>query len=155
MRSIVHRKLLALLGTAILVAAVTNAVSPRGIPWRDPFGQGLRARAALAGLVPVDLEAVRALLKNPEMIVLDSRPRDEFGFGRLPGARSLPWADVEGGRGTPLSKEHPILVYCANEFCESSLRLGEWLRSKGYRDVALFIDGYEAWWNAKGPVDQD
>ncbi len=139
----------------MLVAAAANAVSPRGIPWRDPLGQGLRAKAALAGLVPVDLEAVRALLKDPAVVVLDSRPRDEFANGRLPGARSLPWAGVEEGRGTPPQKDRPILVYCANEFCESSLRLGEWLRSKGHRDVALFVEGYEAWWNAKGPVDQD
>ena len=89
------------------------------------------------------------------MIVLDSRPREEFAIGRLPGAKSLPWAEVEEGRSTPPPKDRPILVYCANEFCESSLRLGEWLRSKGHRDVALFIEGYEAWWNAKAPYDQD
>ena len=149
------RRLLALLGAALLLAAAGNAVSPRGIPWKDPFGSGLRARAALAGIVPVDLEAVRDLLKDPSMIVLDSRPRDEFGIGRLPGARSLPWIDAEEGRAPPPERGRPILVYCANEFCESSLRLGERLRAEGYADVAVFVDGFEAWWNAKGAVDQD
>lgn len=149
------RKLLGLLGTGVLLAAAANAVSPRGLAWKDPFGSGLRARAALAGIVPVELEAVRTLLKDPSVVILDSRPRDEFTIGRLPGARSTPWSVVEEGQGTLPPQGRPILVYCANEFCESSLRLGEWLRSKGYRDVALFVGGYEAWWNAKYPVDQD
>jgi ArsR family transcriptional regulator len=149
------KKLLALLATAGILGAVANAVSPRGIAWKDPLGSGLKARAALSGLVPVDLEAVRTLLKDPRMVVLDSRPKDEFALGRLPGARSLPWSEVEDGRGAMPPPGRPILVYCANEFCESSLRLGEWLRARGVRDVALFVDGYEAWWNAKSPVDQD
>ena len=150
-----HRKTLALLGIAALLAAGANAVSPRGLSWRNPLGDGLRARSAHAGIVPVGLEAVRTILKDPSVIVLDSRPREEFAIGRLPGARSLPWADAEEGRATPPGPGRPILVYCANEFCESSLRLGEWLRTKGSRDVALFVEGYEAWWNAKERVDQD
>ncbi len=89
------------------------------------------------------------------MIILDSRPREEFALGRLPRASSMPWSEVEEGLGKPPAQDRPILVYCANEFCESSFRLGEWLRSRGHRDVALFVEGYEAWWNAKDPVDQD
>jgi rhodanese-related sulfurtransferase len=152
----VFRRLLILLATAALLAAGSNAVSPRGLAWKDPLGSGLRGRVALAGMVPLDLEAVRKLLKDPAVIILDSRPREEFALGRLPRAGSMPWSEVEEGRGTPPpAQDRPILVYCANEFCESSLRLGEWLRSRGHRDVALFVEGYEAWWNAKNPVDQD
>ena len=149
------RKVLLLVMAAVFLAVAANAVSPRGLAWKDPLGSGLRARAALAGIVPVDLGAARSLTQNPSVIVLDARPAEEYSLGRLPGARSLPWTRVEEGRGSPPPKGPPILVYCANEFCESSLRLGEWLRARGYRDVALLIDGYEAWWNAKYPVDQD
>jgi len=142
-----------LLGIALLLAVGANAL-PGGLPWKDPLGSDLRSRAALSGLVPVDLEAVRRLVGKPGVLLLDSRRPEEFRIGRLPGARSLPWDDAEAGRAAPPAAG-PVLVYCANEFCDSSLRLGIWLRSKGFRDVALFVEGYEAWWNAKGPVDED
>jgi hypothetical protein len=74
----VTRRLLVLLTAGVLLAAAANAISPRGLAWKDPLGSGLRARAALAGIVPVDPEAVRTLLKDPAVIILDSRPRDEF-----------------------------------------------------------------------------
>ena len=54
-----------------------------------------------------------------------------------------------------LPAARPIVAYCANEFCESSLRLGERLKKSGYRDVGVLIDGYDAWWNAGGAVEQD
>jgi hypothetical protein len=64
----------------------------------------------------------------------------------------MPWKDVEEGRleRPPLPVPvPPLVVYCENEWCESSLKLGTWLKSKGCRDVALFVAGYEAWWNAR------
>jgi rhodanese-related sulfurtransferase len=143
-----------LLGVAFLLGSVANSVSPRGLSWSHPLGTGLRSRAAEAGLIPVDLPAVREILKHPGLIILDSRPPEEFRIGHLPGARSLPWAEAERG-GAPPPERVPVLVYCANEFCESSLHLGLWLRSRGLRDVALFVEGYEGWWNDHNPIEPD
>jgi rhodanese-related sulfurtransferase len=148
------RRLGIVLGAGLLLGAVGNAVSPRGLSWSNPLGNGLRSRAAEEGLVPVNLDAARRILRLPGLVVLDSRPREEFRIGRLPGARSLPWAEAEEGRALP-PPAGPVLVYCSNEFCESSLRLGQWLRSKGIRDVALLVEGYDGWWNDRGPIDQD
>lgn len=151
------KRVWALLGIAVLLAVAANAVSPRGLSWSEPLGKDLRAKAALAGLVPVDLGAVRERLKDPRFLFLDARPREEFEIGHLPGAVSLPWGDLEEGRGPAAlpPSGRALVVYCANEFCESSLRLGGWLRGKGYGDVALFVEGYEAWWNAGGSRGQD
>jgi len=136
-------RLLLLLGTAVVLASAANALSPRGISWTDPLGPGLRGRAAQVGLEAVPLEAV---------LLLDARPRDEFEVGHLPGATSFPWHDLEEGRPPPTlpPRGRPIVIYCGNEFCEASLRLGEWLRARGYRKIGVFIEGYEAWWNAGG-----
>jgi ArsR family transcriptional regulator len=138
----------AILAAGCVLGAVANAVSPRGLSWTRPLGDGLRARAARAGLVPIGLEQVRRL--PPDVLLLDSRPPEEFAVGRLPGAVSVP-----EGKAVSAPPGRPIVVYCANEFCESSLRLGERLLAAGHRNVALFVEGYEAWWNAGGPVDED
>ena len=144
------RRVALLLGAAAAVATASNALRPRGLSWTKPLGPELRAQAVEAGLVPVDLDALRRLLKD-KVHFIDSRPRDEFEIGALPGAVSVPWKEIEEGRLPPLPPpEQPIVVYCANVWCESSLLLGRWLKKRGYRDVALFVDGYEVWWNADG-----
>ena len=145
------RRVAVLLGAAAALATAANALHPRGLSWTRPLGPELRARAVEAGLVPVDLDAVRRLLKDGKTVFLDSRPRDEFEIGELPGALSMPWKEIEEGRlPPPPPADRPVVVYCANVWCESSLLLGRWLKGRGARDVALFVDGYEAWWNADG-----
>jgi rhodanese-related sulfurtransferase len=146
------RHLLELLGLSLALAVLVNAVSPRGISWTRPLGDALRAKAIEAGLVPVDLAAVRERLRDGRVLFVDTRPPEEFEVGALPGAVPVPWKEVEAGRvpaGLP-GPVRPLLLYCANEFCESSLELGRWLKKRGHRDVALFVEGYEAWWAADG-----
>lgn len=145
------RRVAILLAAAAAFATAANALHPRGLSWTRPLGPELRARAVAAGLEPVDLDALRRLLKEGKTVFLDARPRDKFEIGELPGARSVPWKEVEEGRHPPLpAPDRPIVVYCDNVWCESSLKLGSWLRARGYRDVALFVDGYEVWWNEDG-----
>lgn len=139
---------LAIVAVGALLGASVNAISPRGISWTRPLGDGLRAEAAAAGLLPIGLDEARAL--RGEALFLDARPLDEFSIGRIPGAVRLdPDADALPPR------DRPIVVYCANEFCSTALRLGKRLQAAGFKDVAIFVEGYEAWWNAKEAVDED
>ena len=141
------KRLLLLLAVAVVLGATANALSPRGLSWSRPLGRGVAAQVADAGLVPVDLPAVKKLVGTVRL--LDARTREDFAIGRLPGAA---WWNPDG----PLPpRDKPIVVYCANEFCEYALEAGVKLKAAGYPDVAVFVDGYEAWWNAGGAVDQD
>lgn len=95
----------------------------------------------------MDLKSMRTLVKNQAVLPVDARTEEEYRMGRLPGATL--WATKLSSNG------RPIVVYCSNEFCERALQVAEELRKAGAKDVAVFVDGYEAWWNAGGPVDQD
>lgn len=145
------RRVAILLAAAAALGATSNAFHPRGLSWSRPLGPELRARAVKAGLVPLGLDDVRRHLKEGKVLFVDARKPELFEIGALPGALSVPWKDVEEGRVPKLPpKDRPLVLYCDNEWCEYSLRLGTWLLERGYRDVAVFIDGYEAWWNADG-----
>jgi rhodanese-related sulfurtransferase len=140
------RRILILLALAGLLAVAANAVSPRGLSWTRPLGRGVGSQIVAAGLTPVDLNSMKDLVRRKSVLLVDARPPEEYRIGRLPGA--VP--------STPLPpRDKPIVVYCANEFCETALQLGEQLKKAGYKDVAVFVEGYEAWWNAGGAVDQD
>jgi rhodanese-related sulfurtransferase len=139
-------RILILLGVAVLIGAGANAISPRGLSWSRPLGRGVAGDVAAAGLTPVDLAGVTELVRKKSVLLIDARPAEEYQIGRLPGA--IPWTPAP-------PRDKPIVLYCANEFCDQALLLGEELKKAGYRDLAVFVDGYEAWWNAGGSVDQD
>ena len=141
------KRILLLLAVAVVLGATANALSPRGLSWTRPLGRGVGPQVTNAGLVPVDLASMKKLVGS--VTILDARAREDFAIGRLPGA-------VRWNPDGPLPpRDKPIVVYCANEFCEDALEAGVRLKAAGYRDVAVFVDGYEAWWNAGGAVDQD
>jgi rhodanese-related sulfurtransferase len=147
------RRILLLLATGAVLGAAANAVSPRGISWTRPLGRGIAGQVADAGMVPVNLATARDLVNRKSVRIIDARRPELFQIGRLPGAVNMPWED--GGTLHIEKSTQPLLLYCDNEFCEQSLRLGEHLQRMGFRDIAVFVDGYEAWWNAGGAVDQD
>jgi rhodanese-related sulfurtransferase len=141
------KRILLILGVAMLLGATYNTLSPQGLSWSRPLGRGVGPQVAAAGLVPVDLPSMKKLLGTVRLI--DARSTEDFAIGRLPGA-------VRWKPDGPLPpNDRPIVVYCANEFCEQALEVGVRLRTAGHRDVAVFVDGYEAWWNGGGAVDQD
>jgi len=148
------RRIFILLAIAGVLGASANAISPRGLSWTRPLGRGIAAQVTDAGMVPVGLEDVRRMVAAGSVRLVDARKPELFAIGRLPGAVNLPW-DPDSPPAAVPAQDKPLVLYCDNEFCEQSLRLGQWLRSKGVRDVAVFVDGYEAWWNARGAVDQD
>jgi rhodanese-related sulfurtransferase len=147
--------ILLLLAVAVVLGATANAISPRGLSWTRPLGRGVSEEAIAAGLLPVDLNTVKSLLNDPNVLFVDARAPEEFATGRLPRAVNVPPDRGNGTARLTKTMDQPIVVYCANEFCEAALKVGATFKNDGRRNVAIFVDGYEAWWNAGGAVDQD
>jgi len=140
------RRLLILLALAGALAVAANAVSPRGLSWTEPLGRGLKAEALAQGFRVVDLNDVKRLLGDPSVLFVDARSLEDYKTGHLRGAVL--------NSAAPTSLDRPVVVYCSNEFCAAALQHAQALR-KAYRNVSIFIDGYDAWWNAGGSVEQD
>jgi rhodanese-related sulfurtransferase len=146
-----------LIAVAVGLGSLANAVSPRGLSWTHPLGQDLRARVAAAGFTPIGTGEMELVFAGKSATIVDARPAEEFAIGRIPGALNLPWRGVDNGKsGTLPPRGKPVVVYCANEFCHDSLRLAQWLDGQGFQSIAVYVDGYDAWWNGgKGAVDKD
>jgi len=72
--------------------------------------------------------------------------------GHIPEAISMPvhsapelFVDLQ----IVLTPEQPVLVYCSGSVCDESLRLGQFLREQGVKEIALFEGGMEVWQSAK------
>ena len=103
-----------------------------------------------------DAEAVemRELLKrarSKSVIVLDTRPSNEYAAGHIAGAISVPVDDLQRRlRQLPKGKEY--VAYCRGPYCVYADRAVEILRSTGRRARRL-REGFPEWRAAGLPVE--
>jgi DNA-binding transcriptional ArsR family regulator/rhodanese-related sulfurtransferase len=77
---------------------------------RDDF---LEATGAFEG---VDRETLIERIRSGEAVVLDVRPQEEFRHHHIPGAISMPLAEVES-RLSELPRHRQIVAYCRGPYC--------------------------------------
>jgi len=106
--------------------------------------QYLERRGALE---PVDNEELVRRVRAGEVTVIDVRPREEYVAGHIPGAISVPLADLPK-RLRDLRKRHDIVAYCRGPYCVMSLDAVDLLRRKGFRAQRLEHGVVE--WRAQG-----
>jgi rhodanese-related sulfurtransferase/DNA-binding transcriptional ArsR family regulator len=106
--------------------------------------QYLEQRGALE---PVDNEELVRRVRAGEVTVIDVRPREEYLAGHIPGAISVPLADLPK-RLRDLRKRHDIVAYCRGPYCVMSLDAVDLLRRKGFR--AQRLEHGVAEWRAQG-----
>lgn len=88
-------------------------------------------------------ELVRRLRELPPPIVLDVRPREEYDSAHVPGAVSIPVAELRRRlRGMP--RDRDVVAYCRGPYCVFAHEAVRVLRSAGYAARRL-EDGLPEW----------
>ncbi len=98
-------------------------------------------------LEPVDQEALLARVRRGEVTLVDVRPEEEFRAGHIPGALSLPLAQLER-RISELPRRRPVVAYCRGPYCVMAIEAVTRLRARGYRAVRLEAGVPD--WRARG-----
>jgi rhodanese-related sulfurtransferase len=101
-------------------------------------------------LEPISRSELIDRLRSGTAMVLDVRPEDEFRQGHLPGALSIPLAQLEH-RLAELSADREIVAYCRGPWCVLSFEAVAALRQRGYRARRL-EDGFPEWKVAGLPI---
>ena len=105
------------------------------------------------GLEPVSRkELYKRLRSGDRLVVLDVRPRDEFDAGHLPGAVSIPLAELER-RLKQVPKSRDIVAYCRGPYCALAPEAVRVLNKRGYRARQL-EDGFPEWSAAGLPTER-
>jgi rhodanese-related sulfurtransferase len=89
------------------------------------------------------------------LLFIDSRSRDEFSAGHIPGALPVPLEELqrsgmtEAGPGPSLPLAFPgaqtLVVYCEGGDCRTSLALARIIHDRGYADIRVFSGGWLEW----------
>ncbi len=105
------------------------------------------------GLEPVSRkELYRRIRAGDQLVVLDVRPRDEFDAGHLPGAVSIPLAELER-RLRQVPKNREVVAYCRGPYCAFAPEAVRLLKKRGYKARQL-EDGFPEWSSAGLPVER-
>jgi ArsR family transcriptional regulator len=91
----------------------------------------------------ISREALTERLNAGLVTVLDVRSEDEFAQGHLPGARNIPFAELDKRLGElPGSVE--IVAYCRGPYCVYAVEAVAALRARGFSALRL-EDGFPEW----------
>jgi len=102
-------------------------------------------------LEPVDRNALIERVQSGEVTVLDVRPAEEFHAGHIPGAVSIPVADLKR-RLASLPKYREVVAYCRGPYCVFAVDAVKVLRENGFKAVRMDEGVLE--WKARGlPVE--
>ncbi|MBE7439515.1 MAG: metalloregulator ArsR/SmtB family transcription factor [Spirochaetales bacterium] len=80
--------------------------------------------------------------RKGEITLIDVRPSAEFEAGHLPGAISMPLADLERTLAG-LSSRRPVAAYCRGRLCVMSREAVRILRRRGYRAFRVGLSPLE------------
>jgi len=100
----------------------------------------------------VDAATLLHRLQDADVIVLDVRPEEEYRFGHIPGARSIPIGEL-AERLEELPAEREIVAYCRGPYCVFADEAVALLRKRGYH-ATRFAQGLPDWQAEGLPVER-
>ena len=111
---------------------------------RDHFGDR-------AGAEPVSMRELLKRARSEDVVILDTRPPNEYAAGHITGALSVPVDDLRRHlKQLPKSREY--VAYCRGPYCVYADQAVTLLRSKGRRARRL-LEGFPEWRAAGFPVE--
>jgi rhodanese-related sulfurtransferase len=98
-------------------------------------------------------DRVKQLLDAGEKLTfIDMRPIKEYQQARLPGAKSLPVAEVANRFGE-IPKTGRVILYCDCKPYDVADR-AVFLEYRGFRNIFIMPDGYTGWVKKGYPLDK-
>jgi rhodanese-related sulfurtransferase len=146
------------------LAAGLRQLAPHSLPWRGhwPSSSSSAIDAYKVFAKPGDpgflsLRDAQAEQRAGKSVFLDARSPSEFNQGHIPGARNLPFYELEKyqeGALKGVDENTPVIIYCEGIGCELSFLLGRELQGAGYKNCRIFYGGYPEWTAAGLPIEK-
>jgi rhodanese-related sulfurtransferase/DNA-binding transcriptional ArsR family regulator len=106
----------------------------------------------LAALEPITVEDLHSRMTNGQVVIIDVRTTDNYELGHIPGALSVPQAELQDQLAT-LPHGQEVVAYCQGPYCVASPRAVQLLRAHGHH--ASSLEGGLARWRRRGlPVTE-
>jgi rhodanese-related sulfurtransferase len=152
------RGVLAIIVLSIVLGAAVNFQLLRRFAAGE-FRQGFVDRREYAGIRFITLAETedlfaRRMQGTEGLLFIDSRSRDEFAAGHIPGALSVPLEAVQRPGTLNFPGAQTVIVYCEGGDCQTSISLAKIIHDKGYQDIRIFSGGWAEWSAAGLPEEK-
>lgn len=94
-------------------------------------------------LEPVTIKELRRRMRDGDVTVIDVRPEEEYQAGHIPGALTIPVAQLKR-RLAEIPKNREVVAYCRGPYCVFSVEAVGLLRKHGYR-ARRTNEGFPDW----------
>jgi hydroxyacylglutathione hydrolase len=94
------------------------------------------------------LEEALPMYKRREAVFIDARKESEYQSGHISQAINIPHNGARTFKMEQfarLDKKQNIIVYCESASCATAERLCAEMQFIGFEQVAVLVDGFEAW----------
>lgn len=143
-------------GTRVIYRLASNRVSELWAAVRQVASTHLAGLSRLTEAYLGDRSELEAVTRRDltrrldEVVVVDVRPRAEYEAGHIPGARSIPIAELRRRLRT-LPNDVEVVAYCRGPYCAFADDAVRELRGRGY-EARRLEDGLPEWRQAGLPV---
>ncbi|MDH4271912.1 MAG: rhodanese-like domain-containing protein [Candidatus Aminicenantes bacterium] len=132
------------------------------------FRQGFIDEREYAGIRFITLAEAedlfaRKIQTGEGAVFVDSRSRQDFAAGHIPGALNLPVGELKnekkmpsgGSLSTALSfpEDQLLVVYCEGGDCQTSVSLAKLIHERGFMDIRILSGGWAEWVSAGLPEE--
>lgn len=106
-------------------------------------------------LVEIERDELRSRLeRGDDLVLVDALSPLSYGAAHIPGAVNIPPERVDALAERRIRDlDMPVIVYCANPGCDSSVAVARRLVELGYRNVAHYAGGKKDWTDAGLPLE--
>ena len=140
---------------AIIISLIVNSIRPDGL--RILHNQN-KNRADDTGIPKINVNEVIQKSDNPNVLLIDARPKAEYLSGHIEGAKNLPYNEFDDRIENFITTVEPqtqLIVYCSGPHCSQATQVGELLMEMGYETILYFPGGMEEWVENKQPVETE
>ncbi len=137
----------------ILAAVVSGFIYNQFSAYPMPY---IYTPVQLESGMQLSLEEAGELFNKKQAVFIDARDKHYYRDGHIAGAYHVPYKATRKDkieRMLRFPKDKNIVIYCTDADCTLAERLAGELKFLGYRHIAVFSGGWEAWQQAQLPVE--
>lgn len=148
----------AILAIGAGLGLISNTLRPDSLQLVGDWSAEARMTTATGKHLIISLSEAAKLFTEKTAVFIDARSDNDFKKGHIPGAKNLPWQDVDRRFIEVIEDVSPdmaIITYCDGEACKLSHDLALFLLDMGFKHVRVLVNGWSAWQDINLPVEKE
>ncbi len=105
----------------------------------------------------ISLATTIQLHGKENVVFVDARDNWDFGVMHIKGAINVPEFSFEEyiDKYSKMDKSKIYVIYCDADDCDQSKRVAKYLMELSFKQIYVFVDGWQAWLQNNLPVESD